>query len=131
VNTVNTPKILIAEDEPHLREVLRFQLENAGYDVIEASDGEQAVEQAHQHQPDLLLLDVMMPHLDGYELTRALRSDPRYATIPIVMLTSKDARIDQLRGLDAGADAYMTKPADAREIVRQVEALLARAAASV
>jgi len=124
VNTVNTPKILIAEDEPHLREVLRFQLENAGYDVIEASDGEQAVEQAHQHQPDLLLLDVMMPHLDGYEVCRRLRSSFTTRQIPIIMLTAKTAESDRIQGLEGGANDYVTKPWQARELMLRVRNVL-------
>jgi diguanylate cyclase (GGDEF)-like protein len=124
VNTVNTPKILIAEDEPHLREVLRFQLENAGYDVIEASDGEQAVEQAHQHQPDLLLLDVMMPHLDGYEVCRRLRASFTTRQIPIIMLTAKTAESDRIQGLEGGANDYVTKPWQARELMLRVRNVL-------
>ena len=121
---MNTPKILIAEDEPHLREVLRFQLENAGYDVIEASDGEQAVEQAHQHQPDLLLLDVMMPHLDGYEVCRRLRSSFTTRQIPIIMLTAKTAESDRIQGLEGGANDYVTKPWQARELMLRVRNVL-------
>jgi len=123
-------RILIAEDSDTVREGMRRAFEARGFEVTVAVDGREALELARRGTFDAVSTDVMMPNLDGYELTRALRSDPRYASIPIVMLTSKDARIDQLRGLDAGADAYLTKPADAGEIVRQVEALLARAAAS-
>ena len=75
---------------------------------------------------DAVSTDVMMPKLDGYELTRALRQDPRYENVPIVMVTSKDARIDTLRGMDAGADLYLTKPADATELVRALDSLLAK-----
>jgi two-component system chemotaxis sensor kinase CheA len=121
-------RILIAEDSDMIREVIKRELAAAGFEVMAASDGEEALSLARQHSFDAVSTDVMMPKLDGYELTRALRADPRYQTTPIVMVTSKDARIDTLRGYDAGADAYLTKPADAAELIRTLDALLARRA---
>ena len=118
--------ILIAEDSDVVREAIRRAFEARGFQVTTAADGAEAIARAHEHRFDAVSTDVMMPNVDGYELTRALRADPRHATVPIVMLTSKDGRIDQLRGLDAGADAYVTKPVDSGDLVRQVEALLAR-----
>jgi two-component system, chemotaxis family, sensor kinase CheA len=119
-------RVLIAEDSDVVREAIRRELALAGFDVVAAADGEQALELARAEHFDAVSTDVMMPKLDGYELTRALRRDPRYHGVPIVMVSSKDARIDTLRGLDAGADEYLTKPADAAELVRVLDALLAR-----
>ena len=113
-----------------MREGIRRAFEARGFDVSAATDGAEALELSKKTILDVVSTDVMMPNVDGYELTRALRSDPRHAKVPIVMLTSKDARLDQLRGLDAGADAYLTKPVDAGDLVRQVEALLARGRSS-
>lgn len=116
--------ILVAEDEPHLREVLRFQLEAAGYRVLEAKDGQQALEMAIQTLPDLLLLDVMMPFRNGYEVCRELRT--AYATrhIPIIMLTAKAETQDKLEGLGGGANDYVTKPWEARELMLRVRNVL-------
>ncbi len=116
--------ILVAEDEPHLREVLRFQLEAAGYRVLEAKDGQQALEMAMQTMPDLLLLDVMMPFRNGYEVCRDLRA--AYATrhIPIIMLTAKAETQDKLEGLGGGANDYVTKPWEARELMLRVRNVL-------
>jgi two-component system chemotaxis sensor kinase CheA len=121
-------RILVAEDSDMIREVIKRELTAAGFEVTAASDGEEALDLARQQSFDAVSTDVMMPKLDGYELTRALRADPRYQATPIVMVTSKDARIDTLRGYDAGADAYLTKPADAAELIRTLDALLARRA---
>jgi two-component system chemotaxis sensor kinase CheA len=119
-------RVLVAEDSDVVREAIRRELGAAGFDVATAEDGEQALALARAERFDAISTDVMMPKMDGYELTRALRKDPRYQGVPIVMVTSKDARIDTLRGLDAGADAYLTKPADAAELVRAIDELLAR-----
>jgi diguanylate cyclase (GGDEF)-like protein len=121
---VNTTKILICEDEPHLREVLRFQLENAGYDVLEAPDGAQGIEQAHRHLPDLILLDVMMPQMDGYEVCRCLRTSFATRQIPIIMLTAKTSETDKIQGLEGGANDYVTKPWQARELMLRVRNVL-------
>jgi diguanylate cyclase (GGDEF)-like protein len=112
--------ILVAEDEPHLREVLRFQLEAAGYLVLEARDGRQALEMATETLPDLLLLDVMMPHLNGYEVCQALRAEYATRHIPIIMLTAKAETNDKLQGLGGGANDYVTKPWEQRELMLRV-----------
>jgi CheY-like chemotaxis protein/chemotaxis signal transduction protein len=121
-------RVLVAEDSDVIREVIKRELTLAGFEVTAATDGEEALALARQHAFDAVSTDVMMPRMDGYELTRALRAEPRYQATPIVMVTSKDARIDTLRGYDAGADAYLTKPADAAELVRTLDALLAKRA---
>ena len=123
-------KILIAEDSDTVREAIRRAFEARGYEVVTAVDGVDALALARAQRFDAVSTDVVMPNLDGYDLARALRADPVHATVPIVMLTSKDTRIDELRGLDAGADAYVTKPVDSGDLVRQVEALLARVGSS-
>ncbi|MCA9640548.1 MAG: response regulator, partial [Myxococcales bacterium] len=105
-------------------EAIRRELTQAGFEVVTASDGGEALEIAAKESFDAISTDVMMPRMDGYELTRRLRADPRYAEVPIVMVTSKDARLDTLRGFDAGASAYITKPADAAELVRTLDSLL-------
>lgn len=119
-------RILVAEDSDVIREAIRRELTRAGFEVAAAEDGAVALELARAEHFDAVSTDVMMPKMDGYELTRELRRDPRYEKVPIVMVTSKDARIDTLRGMDAGADLYLTKPADAGELVRALDSLLAK-----
>ncbi|TMQ71080.1 MAG: response regulator [Candidatus Eisenbacteria bacterium] len=118
-------KILIAEDEMNLREVLRFQLTTAGYDVVEAEDGRQAIEKARETMPDLLLLDVMMPYVDGFEVVRELRKSFLTRHIPIIMLTAKAELEDRLHGFDDGANDYIVKPWDYRELKARVRNALA------
>ena len=119
-------RVLVADDSPIVREGLRRELTAAGFEVVTAVDGSEALQLARSQTFDAVSTDVMMPKMDGYELARALRKEPRYQTTPIVMLTSKDARIDTLRGHDAGADAYLTKPTDPRKLVATLDALLTR-----
>jgi two-component system chemotaxis sensor kinase CheA len=119
-------KILVAEDSPLIRDAIRRELTRAGFEVTVAEDGEQALRLARAQHFDAVSSDVMMPKLDGYELVRALRQEPGYRRVPIVMVTSKDARIDAIKGYDAGADAYLGKPAEADELVRTLDGLLRR-----
>jgi len=120
------PRILVAEDSDVIREAIRRELSQAGFDVTTARDGEEALGLCREQRFDAVSSDVMMPNRDGYELVRALRAEPSYRDVPIVLVTSKDARIDAVRGYDAGADAYLTKPADAQELIHTLEALLDR-----
>jgi diguanylate cyclase (GGDEF)-like protein len=117
---VSKPRLLIAEDEPHLREILRFQLENAGFDVMDATNGFEAVERAGAEMPDLILLDVMMPRMDGYEACRQLRASYITRHIPIIMLTAKSTSSDKVNGLEGGANDYLTKPWEREELVARV-----------
>ncbi|HEY5375175.1 MAG TPA: response regulator [Polyangiaceae bacterium] len=117
-------RVLVAEDSDVIREAIRRELAQAGFDVTTAVDGEDALRISKEQRFDAVSSDVMMPNRDGYELVRALRSDPHYRDTPIVLVTSKDARIDAVRGYDAGADAYLTKPADADELIRTLDNLL-------
>jgi two-component system chemotaxis sensor kinase CheA len=119
-------RVLVAEDSDVIREAIRRELTQAGFDVTTAFDGEEALRISKEQRFDAVSSDVMMPNRDGYELVRALRTDPNYRDVPIVMVTSKDARIDAVRGYDAGADAYLTKPADAEELIHTLDALLRR-----
>ena len=121
---VSTPRILITEDEPNLREILRLQLENAGYDVLEACDGLQALDVAQRELPDLVLLDVMMPLMDGYETCRRLRGQFATRNIPIIMLTAKSSPDDKVLGLEGGANDYVTKPWAVRELMLRVRNVL-------
>ena len=118
------PRILIAEDESSLRLVLRAILEREGFSVIEATNGVEALQLAHQEIPDLALLDVMMPDLDGYEVCRQLRTSFSTRHIPIVMLTARTEMSDKVRGLEGGANDYVTKPWDNRELVLRLRNVL-------
>ena len=113
-----------------MRESLRRLLAEAGYPVPVAIDGQHGLDLARSRRFDLVSTDVMMPKLDGYELTRALRAMPAYAATPIVMVTSMGERIDRVRGFDAGVDEYITKPHDRAQLLRAVHKLLGRTAGS-
>jgi len=117
--------ILIVDDDSHIREVVRFALDKAGYRIVEAGDGRQALELFDQHQPDLVVLDIIMPEMDGTEVCRQLRSRSK---IPIVFLSSKDDEVDRIVGLELGGDDYVTKPFSPRELVARVRAVLRRTA---
>jgi DNA-binding response OmpR family regulator len=116
-------KILIVEDEATLRETLRYNFERAGYEVATAADGQQALEVAAEEVPDAVILDVMLPKLDGLDVCHALR---RESTVPILMLTAKDEEVDKIVGLELGADDYLTKPFSVRELLARVKAMLRR-----
>lgn len=118
------PLILIAEDEPAIREGLCDALESEGYRVVSAANGPDAVQAFREHAPDLLLLDIMMPGKNGYEVCRDIRRENR--RLPILMLTAKGEEIDKVLGLELGADDYLTKPFGLRELLARVHALLRR-----
>jgi diguanylate cyclase (GGDEF)-like protein len=120
-------RVLIADDDEDIRAYLDVTLALAGYEVIEAGDGSAALEQARRGGPDLVLLDVMMPQMDGLEVLRRLREDARTAHLPIVLLTARGQASDTVEGLDAGADSYLTKPFDAEVLLAHVRAALRRA----
>lgn len=115
--------ILIVEDEENLRETLRYKLRSEGYDTAVAADGEEAVEMARSGKPSLILLDLMLPKLDGLGVCRILRRD---MDIPILMLTAKGEELDKVVGLEMGADDYLTKPFSMRELLARIRALLRR-----
>ena len=117
-------KILIADDDPHIRQLLAFALEKAGFEVIEAEDGEAALAQAQAAAPDLLVLDLNMPRLNGLDVCRQLRAK---GELPILILSSRDEEIDRVLGIELGADDYVVKPFSPREVVARVTAILRRA----
>lgn len=117
-------RILIADDNPTNVDILRARLEANDYDILTAADGEEALEAARKHQPDLILLDVMMPKLDGIEVCRRLRADTSMPFIPIVLVTAKSAPEDVVAALEAGGDEYLTKPVDHASLVARVKSML-------
>ena len=119
-------KILVVDDEVDVTELLEFNLKAAGYDVISAEDGPTALRKARDQQPDLIVLDVMLPEMQGTDVCKELRRDPVTASIPIIMLTAKASEIDRVLGLELGADDYVTKPFSPRELVLRVRGLLRR-----
>ena len=118
--------ILVVDDEEPILELLRFNLEKEGYQVRVAKDGPEALESVEKEQPDLLILDVMLPGMDGLEICRQLRLNPKFRQIPIIMLTAKGEVIDKVVGLELGADDYMTKPFSPRELLARIKARLRR-----
>jgi two-component system phosphate regulon response regulator PhoB len=114
------------DDEPEAVELVELNLKNAGFDVTTAADGAQALKKARSAQPDLIVLDLMMPEIDGLEVCKILRRDPATARIPIIMLTAKAAEVDRIVGLELGADDYVTKPFSPRELVLRVKKVLRR-----
>jgi len=116
-------KLLIVEDEPTLLETLKYSLEQQGYEVVTASDGVQALATARTEKPGLVILDLMLPGLDGIEVCRILRQE---MSLPILMLTAKDEEVDKIVGLEVGADDYLTKPFSMRELLARVRAHLRR-----
>jgi len=117
-------KILIVDDEPNIVLSLEFLMKREGFQVAVAADGDAALEQVRAFGPDLVLLDVMMPKKSGYEVCEALRADPAYGAMKIVMLTAKGRDTEIAKGLALGADAYVTKPFSTKDLVVQVRALL-------
>jgi len=117
-------RILAVDDEPHILKLVAFSLRSGGFDVLEASDGLSAIEIARAEQPDLILMDVMMPALDGYEACRRLKADAATACIPVVMLTAKTQTAEQKTGLECGALDYICKPFAPKDLVAQVRSFL-------
>ena len=124
------PKILVVDDEPDALEVLGFKLKEAGYTPLLAKDGARAIAAARSEHPALIVLDLMLPEMDGLEVCRILRRDPLTAMIPILMLTARAAEMDRVLGLELGADDYVTKPFSPRELVLRIKKLLARTKAA-
>jgi two-component system OmpR family response regulator len=116
-------KILVVEDDPNLLATLKYNLQKDGYDVVTAVDGSEAVTTARRENPDIIVLDIMLPILDGFEVCRILRKE---MTVPILMLTAKTEEMDKIVGLEIGADDYMTKPFSMRELLARIHAMLRR-----
>ncbi|NLG32475.1 MAG: response regulator transcription factor [Syntrophomonadaceae bacterium] len=119
-----TPKILVVDDETYIVELVKFNLEKENYRVIEAYDGLAALEAVELHYPDLVILDIMLPKMDGLEVCRYLKQNPKYSSIPIIMLTAKGEEVDTVLGLEMGADDYIKKPFSPREMIARVKARL-------
>ena len=119
--------LLVVDDDPFIARLLEIELKAAGYDVRVASDGEQALTAAQERPPQLVLADVMMPNMDGFELTRRLRQDPRTATVSVIMLTARGLSADKLEGFAIGADDYIVKPFDTPELLARIRGVLNRA----
>ncbi|RDI44243.1 response regulator transcription factor [Falsibacillus pallidus] len=117
-------KVLVVEDEQSISTLLKYNLEQAGFDALTAADGEEGIEMAISHKPDLMILDLMLPRLDGIEVCKQLRQ--KKIMTPILMLTAKDDEFDKVLGLELGADDYMTKPFSPREVIARVKAILRR-----
>ncbi len=120
-------RVLVVDDEPNIAKIVKKQLEVSGYDVIVAGDGEEALTKAREGHPEVILLDVMLPKRNGYEVLGILKQDEQLKRIPVMMLTARAQQQDQQTSLEHGADAYLAKPFQLEELVEQVKALLERA----
>lgn len=119
-------KILLVEDDPSLIELIKYNLEQEGYEVLVEMDGENGLITALEEQPDLILLDWMLPNLSGIEICRRIRRDKSTKNIPVIMLTARSEESDRIRGLDIGADDYVTKPFSPKELVARIKAMFRR-----
>lgn len=119
-------KILVVDDEEHIQELIKFNLENSGYKVICADNGIDALKVAKEQMPQLMLLDLMLPGMDGLDVCKEIRRDSSMSNMPIIMITAKGEEIDKILGLELGADDYITKPFSVRELVARVKAILRR-----
>ncbi len=117
-------KILVVDDEIYIVHILDFSLGMEGYEVLTALDGEQALEKARAEHPDLIVLDIMMPKLDGYETCKLLKADDNTKQIPVILLSAKGRNVDQKIGFEVGADDYITKPFSPRKLVERINAIL-------
>ena len=121
---LNKPRILLVDDEPSMIMVVSKRLELAGFDVTTAINGQEALAKAHAGNPDLIVLDLMLPQLNGYEVCTMLKQDLQYKQIPIILLSAKSQEKDKRLGVECGADAYLTKPYKAEILLEQIQALL-------
>jgi DNA-binding response OmpR family regulator len=121
---MNPKKILVVDDEVDLVKTVSFSLEAEGYTVLVSYNGEDALNQARKENPDLILLDIMLPKLDGYKVCRLLKFDERYKHIPVLMLTAKTQEKDKIVGMETGADEYIAKPFDMDELMEKIKAYL-------
>jgi two-component system alkaline phosphatase synthesis response regulator PhoP len=117
-------KILVVDDEVYILHILDFILGAENYDVITASNGEQALQKVRDENPDLIVLDIMMPKLDGYETCRIIKNDPKTKSIPVILLTAKGREVDQKLGKEVGASDYITKPFSPSKLIERVQAIL-------
>ena len=119
-------KALVVDDEQYITELIQFNLENNGFDVLTCDNGEDAIKRTHEFMPNVILLDLMLPGMDGFEVCKILRSNEASSKIPIIMLTAKGEETDKVLGLELGADDYLTKPFSIRELIARIKAVLRR-----
>jgi len=119
-----TKRILVVEDQEDNRQILRDLLNSAGFEMVEAEDGQQALAAAAEHRPDLILMDIQLPILDGYEATRRIKANPELKAIPIIVVTSYALSGDEGKARDAGCDAYVTKPYSPRQLLAKIREYL-------
>ena len=124
MTSLGTPRVLIVEDEPNIVLSLEILLHRAGYETVSAGDGEEALELMRRTRPDVVLLDIMLPKRNGYEVCRTVKSDAALSSIPVIMLTAKGQEVEILKGLELGASAYITKPFGNAEVLEAVRAAL-------
>jgi two-component system, OmpR family, alkaline phosphatase synthesis response regulator PhoP len=117
-------KVLVVDDEVYILHILDFSLGAEGYEVVTAANGEQAIEKAINEKPDLIVMDIMMPKLDGYETCKRLKEMPETKSIPILLLTAKGRDVDRQKGFDVGADDYITKPFSPNKLINRVQEIL-------
>ena len=120
-------KVLVVDDEVNITQILEFSIGSEGYEVLSASNGEEAVEKARREQPDLIILDIMMPRIDGYETCRILKANPLTKNIPVVLLTAKGRDIDKRLGYEVGATDYIIKPFSPGKLIERIHELLVNA----
>ena len=119
-------KVLVADDEEYIQHILNFSFGAEGYEVVTAADGEEALDKARKERPDVIVLDIMMPKMDGYEACKKLKSDPQTKAIPVILLTAKGRDVDRRLGSEAGADDYVVKPFSPGRLIERVEGMLKR-----
>jgi len=117
-------RILIVDDQKDIVELIRFKMENEGFECLVAFDGEEGLQKAKKEVPDLILMDIMMPKINGYQVCRLLKSDENYKNIPIIMLSAKDQESDKFWGKESGADDYITKPFNFEELFQKIQGYL-------
>jgi len=117
-------RVLVVDDEIYILQILEFSLEVEGYEVLTAQNGEEAIEVARASRPHLVVLDIMMPKMDGYEACRVLKNDPELCDVPVILLSAKGRTIDQQIGFEAGAEEYITKPFSPRKLIERIKAIL-------
>ena len=121
---VMAKKILVVDDEPDIQQLISRRLKSNGYEVATAGSGDEALKKMPEIRPDLIILDVMMPPPNGFQVCRTLKDDPKYQKIPIILLTARSTESDQFWGMESGSDAYVTKPYNPEELLTKVKALL-------
>ena len=119
-------RVIVIEDDPHIARLIRYNLEKAGFECLQAAAAQQAFEELERHKVHLIILDIMLPGMDGFELCKEIKKKPAWASIPILMLTARAEEIDRVLGLELGADDYMVKPFSPRELVLRIKAILRR-----